>query len=120
MRQRVAERQLAVEVLLVLRVSRLERDDDVGVVPLRPDPALGVRLAPVELGEHLVGRVAAPRAVALHLPVAAQVLRRVEVDAHVEAVARGRGCGTRAAPRRPRSGPGAKYSGAPNVPSECW
>ena len=37
--------------------------------------------------EHLVGRVAAPRAVALHLPVAAQLLGRVEVDAHVEALA---------------------------------
>ena len=89
-RQRVAERQLAVEVLLILGVARLERDDDVGEVALRPDPALGVGLAAVELGEHLVGRVAAPRAVALHLPVAAQVLRRVEVDAHVEDVRRSR------------------------------
>ena len=37
--------------------------------------------------EHLVGRVAAPRAVALHLPVAPQLLGRVEVHAHVEHVA---------------------------------
>ena len=54
------------------------------MVALRPDVALRVGLAPVELGEDLVGRVAAARAVALHLPVAPQLLGRVEVDAHVE------------------------------------
>ncbi len=87
MRQRVAEGELAVEVLLVLLRAGLERDDDVGVVALRPDERFGVGLAPVELGEHLVGRVAAARAVALHLPVAAKLLGRVEVDAHVEHLA---------------------------------
>ncbi len=86
MRERVAQRQLAVEVLLVLAGAWLEGDDDVGVVALGTDVALRVGLAPVELGEHLVGRVAAPRAVALHLPVAAQLLGRIEVDAHVEVV----------------------------------
>ena len=53
------------------------------MVLLRPDELGRVGLAPVELGEHLVGRVAAARAVALHLPLAAQLLRRREVDAHV-------------------------------------
>ena len=60
MRERVAERDLAVEVLLVLVVAGPEGDNDVGGVPLRPDPALGVGLSAVELGEHLVGGVAAP------------------------------------------------------------
>ena len=46
-----------------------------------------VGLAAVELLEHLVGRVAAPRAVALDLPAAAQVLGRGEEDAHVVDVA---------------------------------
>ena len=54
---------------------------------LRADERLRVGLAPVELGEHLVGRVAAARAVALHLPLAAQLLGRGEVDAHVEEAA---------------------------------
>ena len=34
--------------------------------------------------QHLVGRVAAARAVALHLPLAPQLLGRRQVDAHVE------------------------------------
>ena len=85
--ERVAQRQLRVEVVLVGGVARLEGDDDVGVVALRPDEGLRIGLAAVELGEHLVGRVPAARAVALHLPVAAKLLRRVEVDAHVEHLA---------------------------------
>ena len=59
---------------------------------------LGVGLAAVELREHLVGRVPAPRAVALHLPVAPQLLGRVEVDADVEHVAQLRGCGSASSP----------------------
>ena len=119
MGERVAQRELAVEMLLVLTVAGLERDDDVGVVALRPDPALGVRLAPVELREHLIGRVAAPRAVALHLPVAPQLLRRVEVDANVEVL------GEAAVVKAEQSladdeAAGDEVSGAPNVPSECW
>ena len=84
MRQGVAEGELAVEVLLVLAVGRLEGDDDVGVVALGADEPLRVGLAPVELGQNLVGRVAPARAVPLHLPVAPQLLGRVEVDADVE------------------------------------
>ena len=84
MLERRAEHELGVEVLLVAAGVRQERDDDVGVLLLRPDERLRVGLAPVELGEHLVGRVAAARAVALHLPLAAELLGRREVDAHVE------------------------------------
>src|SRR5207237_3443390 len=47
---------------------RSERDDDVGVVALRPDERLRVGLAPIELRKHLVRPVAAPRAVARDLP----------------------------------------------------
>jgi len=57
------------------------------VVPLGADVLVGIALAPVELVEHLVGGVAAPRAVAHHLPPAAQALGRVEEDADVEAFA---------------------------------
>src|SRR4051794_16182305 len=67
------EDQLGVEPVL-LRARRQERDDDVGVALLRADERLGVRFAAVELREHLVGRVAASRAVALHLPQPPQLL----------------------------------------------
>ena len=53
------------------------------MVALGADERLGVGLAPVELGEHLVGRVAAARAVALHLPAAAQLLGRRQEHADV-------------------------------------
>src|ERR671911_2730514 len=43
----------------------------------------GVRLAAVELGQHLVGRVAAARAVAVHLPLPPQILRGSEEHPHV-------------------------------------
>jgi hypothetical protein len=69
LRERVAEDEPRVEMLLVLGPVREERDDDVRAPALRADELLRVRLAAVELGEHLVGRVAATRAVALHLPM---------------------------------------------------
>ena len=72
---------------LDLPFRRREADDDVGVAALRADELLGVGLAAVELGQHLGGRVPPPRAVAQHLPLAPQALRRVEEDADVEAVA---------------------------------
>ncbi len=81
--QRRAKHELGVEVLLVAG-ARQERDDDVGVRLLRADERLRVGLAAVELREHLVGRVAAARAVALHLPLAAQLFGRLEVHTHVE------------------------------------
>ncbi len=87
MHERGAHRHLRVEVVLIAAVARHERDDDVGVALLRPDVDLGVRLAPIELREHLVGGVAAPGAVALDLPAAAQVLRRREEDPDVVDVA---------------------------------
>ena len=100
MRQRVAQRELAVEVLLVLARRRGWNETTMSAWwRCGPDERLRVGLAAVELGEHLVGRVAAPRAVALHLPVAAQLLRRVEVDAHVELSRELRVWRTRAAPR---------------------
>src|SRR5919202_771453 len=52
------------------------------VALLRPDELRGVRFAAVELGEHLVGGVAAPRGVALDLPLAPQLLGRGEVHPH--------------------------------------
>src|SRR3712207_1070490 len=66
----------SVELLLLLRLARLERDDDVGALALRPDERARIGLAPVELGEHLVRRVAAARAVARDLPAAAELDRK--------------------------------------------
>jgi hypothetical protein len=54
---------------------------------LGTDVGLRVGPAAVELLEDLVARVAPARAVALHLPLAPQVLGRGEEDSHVEAVA---------------------------------
>ncbi len=82
-----AHGELGVEVLGVAAVARHERDDDVRVPALGADERLGVGLAPIELGQHLIGGVAAAAAVALHLPAPAQVLRRVQEDADVVGVA---------------------------------
>ena len=76
-----------VEMLRVAAVPGHERDHHVGVATLWPDESLGVGLPPVELVEHLIGRVAATRAVALDLPLAAQILRRVEEHPDVVGVA---------------------------------
>ena len=87
MREAVAQDQLGAEAVGVLAVTRRERHDDVRVALLRADERRGVGLAAIELGQHLVGRVAAPGAVPLHLPPAPQLLGRREEDAHVVAVA---------------------------------
>ena len=86
-----AHGELGVEVRGISAVAGHERDDDVGPATLGTDERLGVGLAPVELGQDLVGGVAAPAAVALHLPAPAQVLRRVQEDPHVIGVAHRRG-----------------------------
>ena len=80
-------RNLGIEVLLIAPVTGHERDDDVRVAALRADEGLGVGLAPVDLVQHLVGRVSASRAVTLHLPPASEILRRVEEHADVVLVA---------------------------------
>ena len=90
MRQPVAQGELGVEVdlvLLRLPLGRPERDEHVGVATLGADERFRIGLAPVELGQYLVGRVAAARAVALDLPPAPQLLGRVEEHAHVVDVA---------------------------------
>ena len=79
----VAEDQVRVEVREIRGVVLRERHHDVGMTALRHDELLRVHLASIELGEHLVGRVAAPRAVALQLPRPPQLLRRRERHAHV-------------------------------------
>src|SRR5213082_1925578 len=56
--------RVAVEVA----AGRDEAHDDVGVLPLRLDELLGVRLPALHVGDDLVGRVVALRAVALDLP----------------------------------------------------
>ena len=89
MAEAVAQRDLGVEVLLVAAIARHEGDDDVRPALLGADVGLRVGPAAVELLEDLVARVAPPRAVALHLPLAAQLLGRGEEDADVEAVAQG-------------------------------
>ena len=63
--------------------------------------------------EHLVGRVAATRAVALHLPVAAELLGRVEVDAHVEASRAARGREKPSSPSVTTKRPGDEVVGRP-------
>ena len=78
MRERVPEDEIGIEVRRILRVVLREGDDDVGVSPLRLDVVLGIGLARVELGQDLVGGVAAPSAVALQLPRPPQLLRRRE------------------------------------------
>ena len=62
MRKSVAQGQLGVELGLIAvgLASGPERHDHVGVAALGPDELRRVGLAPVELGQHLVGRVAAP------------------------------------------------------------
>ena len=82
MGQAVAQHELGVEHERVLGALHAA-DDDVGAAPLRADEGLGVGLAAIEVGEHLVGRVAALGAVAVDLPLAAQGLRRIEVHLHV-------------------------------------
>ena len=82
-RQRVAQHDLGVEVGRVPGGAGTEAHDDIGVGLLGADERLGVALAVVELAQDLVGRVAAPRAVALDLPRAPQLLRRSEEHAHV-------------------------------------
>ena len=52
-------RDLRIQVLLIAQVTGHERDDDVRVAALRADEGLGVGLAPVDLVQHLVGRVSA-------------------------------------------------------------
>ena len=87
----VAQGQLGVEVGVV--VARLGGGNETTCrrATLGADEGRRVVLAPVELGQHLVGGVAAPRAVALDLPAAAEVLGRGQEDAHVVDVAhRGR------------------------------
>ena len=97
----LAQRQLRIEVLVVgAPVGDGERHDDVGPALLRADERLRVGLAPVELVEHLVGRVAPAGAVALHLPLPAQVLGRRQEDADVERCRAAPACGSRADPRR--------------------
>ena len=78
-------------MLGVAAVAGHERDHDVGVAALGADERLGVGLAAIQLGQHLVGGVATPAAVALDLPAASQVLGRVQEDAHVVGVAHPRG-----------------------------
>ena len=85
MRQAGAHLDARVQVVLVIAATGAERDHEVGVAALRADVVLGVDLAPVELLQGRVGRVAAPRAVALHFPAAAEILGGIEVDAHVVA-----------------------------------
>jgi hypothetical protein len=85
--QPLAQDHLGVQEVGIAALAGEERDHHVGVAFLRADEGRRVGLAPVELGQDLVGRVAAPRAVALHLPLAAQILRRRQVDAHVVALA---------------------------------
>ena len=56
MRQRVAERDLRIELVRILAITRrLERHDDVSVVTLRANVRLGVELAAVKLGKNLIG-----------------------------------------------------------------
>ena len=76
MRERVAQDHVRVELSRVAGRPGHEGHHDVGVRALRVDVGLGVALAPVELGQHLVRGVAAPSAVALELPGSAQLLRR--------------------------------------------
>jgi hypothetical protein len=90
MRQPVAQGQLGVEVVVVAVGSGQEGDEHVGVVALGPDEGLGVGLAAIELGQDLVGGVAAARAIARHLPAPAQLLGRGEEHAHVVDLAHGR------------------------------
>jgi hypothetical protein len=78
-------------MIVIAAVSRHERDRDVGVAPLRADEGLGVALAAVELLQHLVGRIAAARAVALHLPFPAQILGRIEEHSNVVGISHRRG-----------------------------
>ena len=107
-RQRVAEGELAVEMLLVLAVGRLEGDDDVGVVALRPDVALRVGLAPVELGR-APGRSCSPGASSPAAPSSGAAAPRAGRGRPARRSSRrARACGSRAAPRRRGSAPGSK------------
>jgi hypothetical protein len=67
----------------VLLVVGKNETDDVSGTPLGSDVAFDVLLSAIELGDHLVGRVAPPRAVAGQLPGAPQLLRWREEDADV-------------------------------------
>ena len=86
MGQAGAQEQLGVERRAVV-VGGLERHHHVGAALLRPDEGGRVGLAAVKLGEDLIGRVAAPRAIAVDLPLAPEGLGGCEEDAHVIEVA---------------------------------
>jgi hypothetical protein len=58
--QAITQHELCVQALGVASVAGHERHDQVGIALLWTYERGGVGLAPVELGEHLVGRVAAP------------------------------------------------------------
>src|SRR5205807_871054 len=64
-------------------VTRVKLHDDVGELALRTDEISRVGLPELELGEHLVGRVAALAGIPPDLPDPPQVLGRSEVDLQV-------------------------------------
>src|SRR3954452_11796541 len=68
-------------------VAGQERHHDVGEPLLGTDERRRVGLAAVQLRQYLVGRIAAPRAVAIHLPPAPQVFGRRQIDPYVVGVA---------------------------------
>ena len=79
--ERVAQEQFGVQGLRIAALALPEGHDHVGVTLLWADELRGILFAAIELGQHLVGRVAALGAVALHLPLAPQLLGRREVHA---------------------------------------
>lgn len=85
MRDRGAQGESHVEVCAVAIALRSEvkAHDDIGVVALWADERRGVRFATLEFGQHLLCRVAALGRVALDLPLATHLFRRVEEDYHV-------------------------------------
>ena len=112
----VAKDHVHVEALGVVVRGCPERDDDVRMAELGVDVVLDVALAPVELAEYLMGRVAAAGAVAGELPRPPQLLGRRQEDADVVGVAKPGEWKLRS-PSATTNGHGRTYSGADRAPT---
>ena len=65
----------------------MEADHYIGVFALRANKGLRVRLATIQISQHLLLVVVALCAIASDLPSTPQVFRRIQVDLDIEAVA---------------------------------
>src|SRR4026207_328732 len=76
--QDMADIELGVGAICAL--GSLKADDDVGKGALWMDEGLALRLAPLELKQHLLPLIATPRRIAMELPPPSQLILGVEID----------------------------------------